>query len=296
MSLLEKFEQVEIKADSRISPTDLNYCKLHQKAYENARISLASLAEQITKIRNEQEEILSSVEDQYCRDVYLGGSDSVKANDVYKALDRTHVSFICRIVGYFENNYKVSIECDKVEENLLPKKPENGWRRNEDEWIEYNNKLRALTLHYEDILEQIFIQLEGFSFQEKALNELKQAAHKAVWNEYHGIKKFEQKKATISFTSYACHVDSYYSSPHINLSDSMKDVIKAVAYFEYGTQEYLGYGFSQLCGYSFDCTVYEFDMDKVKQIKCFKNGRVDIKFTSEAYARQFVEEYLGTEV
>lgn len=296
MSLLDKFEQVEIKTDARISPADLNYCKTHQEAYEKARVALKSLGQQISVLRDEQEHVLSSVEDKYYRDVYLGASESLKSNDVYSTLDNTHISFISRIVGYFENHYKVSIERDKVEENLLPKKPENGWRRNEDEWIEYNNKLRALTLHYEDILEQIFMQLEGFSFQEKALNELKQAAHKAAWNEYHGNKNFEQKKATISFTSYACHFDSWYSSPHVNLSDSMKDVIKAVAYFEYGTQEYLGHGFSQLCGYSFDCTIYEFDMDKVKQIKCFKNGRVDIKFTSEAYARQFVEEYLGTAV
>ena len=34
----------------------------------------------------------------------------------------------------------------------------------------------------------------------------------------------------------------------------------------------------------------------VVMIKCFKNGRVDIRFTSEAYARQFAEEFLGTEV
>lgn len=296
MSLLDKFGQVEIKTDDRISPTDLNYCKLHQEAYEKARVALKSLAKQIAALRNEQECILSSIEDKYCRDIYFGSSDSLKTDTIYNTLDNTHKVFIYRIVNYFQSHYKVSISCDTIKENLLPKEPENGWRRNEDEWIEYNNKLRTLTLHYEDILEQIFIQLEGFSFQEKALNELKQAAHKAAWNEYHGNKNFEQKKSTISFTSYACHFDSWYSGPHINLSDSMKHVIKALAYFEYGTQEYLGHGFSQLCGYSFDCTVYEFDLDKVKQIKCFKNGRVDIKFTSEAYARQFVEEYLGTEV
>lgn len=296
MSLLDKFEQVEIKADARISPADLNYCKTHQEAYEKARISLADLAKQITKMNDEQEEILSSVEDKYYRDVYLGESKSSKVNNTYADLDSTHVSFISRITSYFESRYKVSIERNVIEENLLPKKPKNGWQRNEDEWIEYNNQCRTLILHYEDILDQIFIQLGGFSFEEKALTELKQAAHEAAWNKYHGTKEFEQKKATISFTSYACHFDSWYKNPHIKLSDGMRNIIKAAAYFEYGTQEYLGHNFSELCGYNFDCTVYEFDLEKVKQVKCFKNGRVDIKFTSEAFARQFVEEFLGTEV
>ena len=34
------------------------------------------------------------------------------------------------------------------------------------------------------------------------------------------------------------------------------------------------------------------NMEKVKNIKLFKNGRVDIKFSSAAYAQEFVENYL----
>lgn len=36
------------------------------------------------------------------------------------------------------------------------------------------------------------------------------------------------------------------------------------------------------------------DCHKVEQLKMFKNGRVDIRFSSEASAREFVDEYLGT--
>ena len=82
----------------------------------------------------------------------------------------------------------------------------------------------------------------------------------------------------------------------MQLHDSMKDVVRALAYFELGTQDYLGGGFSELCGYTFEGNSFECGWEKVKQIRCFKNGRVDVKFTSEAYARQFAEEYLGTEV
>ena len=61
---------------------------------------------------------------------------------------------------------------------------------------------------------------------------------------------------------------------------------------------YIPYAFNCLLGWSWTTTETErqFDMEKLKSIKCFKNGRVDIRFTSEAYARQFAEEFLGTEV
>lgn len=33
-------------------------------------------------------------------------------------------------------------------------------------------------------------------------------------------------------------------------------------------------------------------MSKIKNIKLFKNGRVDIKFRSAAFVQEFVEQYL----
>ena len=50
-----------------------------------------------------------------------------------------------------------------------------------------------------------------------------------------------------------------------------------------------------LLGYDWTTSETELpvNMDKLKSVKCFKNGRVDFRFTSEAYAREFAEEYLG---
>ena len=39
--------------------------------------------------------------------------------------------------------------------------------------------------------------------------------------------------------------------------------------------------------------LFEFSCDKLKQLRMFKNQRVDLKFTSKAYANQFAAEYLG---
>ena len=43
MDLLTKFENVEMKADTRISESDRIFCEAHQAAYDSARTSLPEL-------------------------------------------------------------------------------------------------------------------------------------------------------------------------------------------------------------------------------------------------------------
>ena len=43
MDLLTKFENIEMKADTRISEADRIFCKAHQAAYDNTRASLPEL-------------------------------------------------------------------------------------------------------------------------------------------------------------------------------------------------------------------------------------------------------------
>jgi len=298
LNLLKKFEQVEIKMDTRITQADKNICEIHQNAYEKARLGLLSMVEQLSALEQEQNRILLAAVDKYSLDSYINGCKSIKSDDIYNNLDKTHETFINFIVQYFADHYQVSIDIDGVKDALLPREPDSGWRYNEAEIEEYTKSMRSLKLCYKDILEQIFIQLDGYSFQDKAVKELKDAAHEAAWNSYMSEKNYEQKKATIKFSNYACHFDSFFASigrTHISLSDSMKKIIYALSHFEYGTVKIIDRHFATICGYSFDKTQFDFELEKTKQIKCFKNGRVDIRFTSEAYARQFVEEYLGTE-
>lgn len=316
MGLLEKFEQVEIKSDNRISEYDRRFCQAHQTAYEKAREVLKKLADEVAVAQSEQYKLLrpynegspSFIGDQY--------RNKISEEAFLGELDGTHSCFVARLVSYFRSHYNVTLDDNTICENLIPQKPAEpnysiyGWRRNlsaEEEAkldklvkdhkaavAEYTDKLRNLSLFYTDVLDQIFIQLGGFSFHDKAVQELKEAAHKHAWNTYHGTRDYEIKKAVISFSS-SCYTYSW-GHGEMQLHDGMKDVIRALAYFEYGTQDYVGAGFAELCGYTFDGNSFENNWEKVKQIRCFKNGRVDIKFTSEAYARQFAEEYLGTEV
>lgn len=304
MSLLDKFNSIEVKADARISEHDREFCMAYHEAYVKGRAALKSLRQSVEESLNEQQSIISRVvpkDEMYDRSFFLG--DSVHAHDITNSLRNSHRVLISALVSYFERTYKVSLETDKIEEVLLPKEPDRYSSYNSAEYKEYYGAVENTELKYEDILDQIFIQLGGFSFQEKALNELKQKAHDAAWNRYYGNKCYEQKKAVISFSHYACSFDSwheeyYYGEHEIQLTDGMKNIIRALAYFECGDTSNIPWTLNTLIGYNWTTynTEMQLGLEKLKSVKCFKNGRVDIRFTSEAFAREFAETFLGNEL
>ena len=74
----------------------------------------------------------------------------------------------------------------------------------------------------------------------------------------------------------------------------MKDVLRALAHYETRQMDYLPKDIAFLVGYDDKCSSsYDFDYDKLKKIRMFKNHRVDVKFASKELAHQFAEQYLG---
>ena len=292
MNLLDKFNAVEVKADSRISAEDRRFCETHQEAYDKARDALKDIARKVAAYREEELGILSSVKDSGYTDYF--NMEPSKCTDM---LDNSHGHFICTIVNHFISKYNVELDAEAVKGLLVPKQPSyNRWNTESQEAHErYMEKLRSLALRYEDVLDQIFIQLGGCSFQDKALHEMKDRCHVAAWSTYNGKKKYEQKKAVLSFSGYFCHWDTWYCEPHIELSDGMKHIIQALSYFESGAIKDVIHELADLVGFRFCVPEFEVDRTKIKSVKCFKNGRVDIRFQSEAYAREFAETFLGTE-
>lgn len=292
MGLLEKFEKIEISADDRISNEDRVFCQKQKASYDHARKSLKAMADLGNKLLGEQKEIEKEVISSF-----LG---NFKPDAYLDTLRNSHKVFIHSLFQHFRSKYKVTIDADKADEVLLPKKPEGyDWGSNRKEWEAYNQRLIDMELDYPEILDQIFIQLGGFSFKDKAIHELKEASRAAGWNQYNGKKEYELKKAVISFGGYACSYDSWYEKWHdekhrIKLPDSTKAVIRSLRYFEYGTMNVEYSPLNELLGYDWETEVNELPVNrnKIKSVKCFKNGRVDIRFTSEAYAREFANEYL----
>ena len=159
----------------------------------------------------------------------------------------------------------------------------------------YQVQMQSLVVCYQDVVDQITLRLDGRSFSEQAFYELFSKCRRAAWNDSTQKPKFERKKDTLSFTGYFCRFCGWpYDGWEV--CDGMKEILYGLAHYETDSYRTLPIGFSDLLGYrKIKEPVVEFPTcEKVKQMKLFKNNRVDLKFYSSQFAEQFVNKYLGT--
>lgn len=292
MSLLDKFSAVEIKTDSRISEEDRDFCQKHQKAYLEARESLLALKKLWKELYDSQMAIMESIsESEYTRERYIR-IEGLSTSSLTGKLELLPDLFITSLVLYFNDKYHVSVKADEIKKVLLPESPKYDWEKSRSK--EYHKKMREFALRYEDVVEQIFVQLGGRTFEQRALDELKAKCHSFSWSTYNNKAEYEIKNDTIQFTSYACYYESWMSRCIWKINDGMKDVLRALAHFETQQLDYLPKDIAFLVGYDDKCSsAYDFDYEKLKRIRMFKNHRVDVKFASKELAHQFAEQYLG---
>lgn len=300
MDLLEKFDAVKIMPNARIPEADRLFCETHQRAYETARSCFTEMLYMWDDILSVQKEILSEVETDSGRlHAYLpkSGSFDISSDAFHKHITSLHHSFIQNVVVHFNKKYHMTLDSSTVSESLLPREPDikhGNWKQEKEAIEEYQDKLESLILRYEDIIDLLFVQLNGHTFQEQAIFELKNKCHGAVWSSSQN-PEFELKKDTLRLTSFACSYSNWYSSRPWELSEGTKNVLRGIAHYETGTFSIYPQSLSDLLAeYRIDNDVIPFSgCEKVKQLKMFKNRRVDIKFTTAGYASQFVSEYLG---
>lgn len=329
MSILDKFSTVEIKADNRISDADRAFCVRHQEAFDKAGPALGKIAEAIIAAKTEQQAILGSDDSEYSYlspwGVYIS-SDGFKCDEsaVYEMMKKRSKRFITEIVNYFQSKYTLELDGDKITESLIPappKEPElpwDGYRSMTDEEVDafkeklsahkselqkYEDNLRAHPLRYEQIVDEIFVQLGGFSFQERAMNEfLKKcwdAAHTQRWNESQPRENFEIKNDTLRLTGYWCRCrnESWMSEPEWSTGEDLRIILNALVHFDIGQLNRGTEWFPELFRYSTKENIFHINnLEKVKQIKLFKNGRVDIKFRDAVSVQEFVETYLRKQI
>ncbi len=294
MNLLDKLSAVTVTADTRITAVDRDFCQAHQKAYEMAKQSLSELGAMYADVVRNLNEILP-VKSSLYDSVYIS-IDKLSEKEVNSAIEGLHERFIDYIVRYFNDTYNVSIEQYAIKSQLLPKEPvTSGWNIDIEAHERYHEELLNKDIKYEDILDALLEQLGDRSFTERALDEIKEACHNAAWNSYNGKAEFEVKGDSIRFTSWACSYENYGFGDRWNLEDKMRGVIRGLAHFETGVFSLYPSGMDELLSYSsLHDPIVEFeDCRKIVQLKMFKNRRVDIKFASPEYARQFADEYLG---
>lgn len=319
MELLNKFATVKIEADRRISDEDKAFCQRQQEAFDKSGVSLQKLADLMATVVAEQKTIFAEEEEEIGG--YLASRNNTTCNveGVYEVMKSRNETLINNIVYYFAGKYKVDLDGHVIQEHLIPAKPKEpdfvGYYRHTagEELEEYKAKmkvhkeekdawelsLRNLPLRYEQIVDEIFVQLGGFSFEERAMNEFLQrtwkACHYTYSSSYRNIKegdeRFEIKNAILRLPD---GVRCSHWSEYTPTMDFMT-LLDALAWYQCGRMNEGGLWFpdfrSEYSGPK-ENIVYTRNMSKVESIKCFKNGRVDIKFRSTAYAQEFAESCL----
>ena len=286
MSLLKKFSAVEVKPDARISESDKRFCEAHQQAYENAISLLYELKFFWESMLESQKQILAPVGEKRHQQYLVDGSNlSLSLPEIQKQIRHTHEVLIEKIVDHFSSIYTISLSRSDVKKALLPESPGDRWSSHYEERLEkYEQDMESLQLHYDKIIEQIFIQTDGKGLWEQAEHQLKQRCREGAssW----GSPDYTIKKHTIQF-SRAVHGDR-------SLYNSTKDILRGLAHFETGQLGVIPQDFTCLFDYRLPWETFECDdCKKVKKIRAFLNGRLDIRFTEDAYAIQFAKEYLG---
>lgn len=286
VSFLSKFSAVEVKSDTRISESDKQFCEAHQQAYENAISLLYELKFFWESMLESQKEILQPVGEKSYQQYLVDGSNlSLSLPEIQKQIRHTHEILIEKIVDHFSDVYSIALSRSNVKEALLPERPKDRWGAKYDEQLEkYEQEIENLKLHYDQIIEQIFLQTDGKGLWEQAEYQLKERCREAglLW----GKPSYTLKKHTLQFT-YAVHRDLTVSNP-------TKNLFSGLAHFETGKIGIIPDEFTKLFHYRLPDDTIEFEhTKKVLKIRAFMNGRLDIRFKEDAYAVQFAKEYLG---
>lgn len=290
MGLLDKLAQVEIKADSRLPEDDLMFCETQQQAYDESCRALREIRQQWKKAIQAQRDLLGTSSDGSLP--YFGSNYRFGITDINRELEKLHSKFISELTRHFNTKYRMTISAEAIKEHLIPTEPD-PYKCDKDTGNTYHRNLRALALHYEDVVDQMFIQLDGLSFVERAFQELRTKCHKAAyWSNSNA--GYDRKGDTLRFGGYFCSCDERWGHEEWRLAERMQDIFTAVAHYETNTFGRFPAGFSELLGYS-DVSTSQFQFptcQKLVHLRMFKNGRVDLKFKTAALAKEFAETYL----
>jgi len=269
MELLSKLENVVIQITDKFPAEDMDYCRREVQAYQAAYMLYNEFTEKAGEINASLNALPKSI--------YVQNVDE-NSEKLYDCNER----FISMICAYFRDKYNISINA-----------PE--WKAIEECTSGYGNRNTAMVpLQY--VLDSVYKQMGGMSFEEKAFDEIKVEAKRALTS-YHGDSRYVIKGIKLIIADFYCsYKDRIWERYKAKIEDQHKAFFKALSHFENGS-------FDICHKYKFLCYRWEIDekdgvYDKhsihssvIESIKVFKNGKVEIEFKDYRTAVRFMETY-----
>ncbi|OMD67624.1 hypothetical protein [Paenibacillus odorifer] len=267
--IFSKFDKIEITTDQKISSDDLDFCQDQESIYNKTIAAYTRLDEQLQAI---VPEVLAHGK-KFCsasgysqRTSFDNGFSAHDLKQNFKKIKDKFISITCE---YFSEKYNVSID-----EAILQKK--------------YDKKVT-----YENIVEEIILQLDGHSFTEKAASEIKEKAR----NTLYGDNKIIIRNNKLILDGYYVRHDSLWKE--YRLTERKDFILNAISHFDNGSVKINKELTNRYCGYDNEKKSSNYDryetqsLSKVKSIKFLKNGKMEIEFASHTMAAKFAGEYCG---
>jgi len=269
--ILSKFDNIEINNNSRISADDEEFCIVEQEQYNIAITMMLNLMEEIKKSSG-MDLLNGKWYEEKSTNRYL---DSYKLKEIVLIIDGIKQTFIDKITYHFSNKYNVTIKQERMQKNY-------GYD------ITYNN-----------IINDIILQLDGFTFTEKAIKELKDKTRTTYsYSDYRKTSNMSIKNNKIVIDGRYAYKDTIWNQYRLN--GDFGKIFTALYHFENGTIPINGTELhNRYCGYDNERKERNYDkyeiatLTKTTAIKFFKNGKLEIEFKSNQYASYFAKEYLG---
>lgn len=284
MGITDKFGNFQIKKSDRISQEDQAWLTHREELYKRA-IAVYKSVYDIYKAENES----YSEED---RKDYKYSSFLVGDFDIPKKLSEVQNSYIDGIFSHFSSKYHVHL-------------------KNNFSTYDYGRELYRYRdsdpikdavvdfIDYHTVLEKIFDQLGGMSFEEKAMKEVKDRLKGKCYIEGRDIWEIKVRGNKFIYSGGYCCKDSWNDYYKFSSTEWLGAFLDALAFNVYGEKKYI-----QSLKHLYDSYYVRLDDEDfqdgfsaldvgVEHIKFFKNGRVDVTFVDAEFCRKFVREWCG---
>lgn len=269
MNLLNMFDNIEIKNTTRLTGEDLHFCELQDKIYNNAYESTYKLQETIKKLNeNEIKELNTNYQRSSKTYVHYHTNATTYGFNKYdfeKLFNNLNDNLVSGIVYYFENKYSLELDYEKIKKSAKDKR-----------------------INYNFIIDIIFEELGGFSFIDKANQQVKDKLKDKTKQYAREKQKVQVKNNKVIIDSFV-REDSWTANEiSYNYREELGILFNAINMFCNNEQssEYI----DELSNIR-QMKEYDLNFSICSSIKIFKNGRIDIKFSNGNNALAFAKEY-----
>lgn len=300
MLILNKFENVKIENTNRISEEDKNFCEIHNKAYEKTLNVYKQTLNHLIELYNEQ---IATLPDHNGKigisyNLYVDMYGDIGISKIVDTIQKLQEKFISKICYYFSNKYNVTIESNDIYAKYKSNELKYEKRENKDHTLN-ENLLEYKYFDYNNIIDEIFEQLGGFTFKEKAIDEIKNATREIYsYNDYRKSSNMNIKNNKLIIDGYYAYKDSIWNE--YRLTGDYGKIFTSLYYFDSNTIVTNNTELhNKYCGYENEKNQNNFEkynpysLAKVKSIKFYKNGKLEIEFKNSEDTQQFAKEYCG---